>query len=112
MNDTMKNTIRKPKKYFYLALGGFAESIVLIITFIVQAKTIDRENIFGVIFMSPMLIVSTHYILLHFKWKIVFEEDKIIVHKPFRFPKVYPKEEVFYSTGDFFFGIYIFMVSW
>ena len=101
MNDTMKNTMKKQKLYFYIALLGLAVSIEVLTMFIILAIRIDWEYIIDAILFSPSLFVSIYFILLHFKWKIVFERDKIIVHKPFCFPKVYPKEEVFVTMGSF-----------
>ena len=74
----MKNTIKKPKVYFLIALLGAVVSLFLIIVFIIQAIRSEWENSIVAVLLLPVLFFSVYFILLHFKWKIVFEGDKII----------------------------------
>jgi hypothetical protein len=98
----VKNTIKKPKVYFLIALLGAVVSLFLIIVFIIQAIRSEWENSIVAVLLLPVLFFSVYFILLHFKWKIVFEGDKIIIHRPFHFPKIYDKQEVSITDGAFF----------
>ncbi len=98
----MKNTIKKPKVYFFIALLGAVVSLFVISVFIIQAIRIEWEYSIAAVLLLPVFFLSVYFILLHFKWKIVFEEDKIIIHRPFHFPKIYDKKEISITSGSFF----------
>ncbi len=92
----MKNTIKKPKIYFLIALLVAIVSLLIITVFIIQAIRIEWENS-----IIAVLFLLLFFLSLYFKWKIVFEKDKIIIHKPFHFPKIYNKEEVTKTQKSF-----------
>lgn len=98
----MKNTIKKPKVYFLIALLSAVVSLFVIIIFIIQAIRMEWENSIVAVLFLPVFLICLYFILLHFKWKIVFEGDKIIVYKPFHYPKVYDKKEVSLTSKSFF----------
>lgn len=105
----MKNAIKKPKVYFLIVLLSAIVSLFVIIVLIIQAIRIEWEYSIVAALFLPAFFFSIYFILLHFKWKIVFEGDKIIVHKPFHFPKVYDKKEVSMTSGRF---LWEFEVLW
>ncbi|MCI9653622.1 MAG: hypothetical protein HFG91_04630 [Acholeplasmatales bacterium] len=97
----MKNTIKKPKIYFLIALLVAIVSLLIITVFIIQAIRIEWENSIIAVLFLLLFFLSIYFIILYFKWKIVFEKDKIIIHKPFHFPKIYNKEEVTKTQKSF-----------
>lgn len=97
----MKNTIKKPKIYFLIALLVAIVSLLIITVFIIQAIRIEWENSIIAVLFLLLFFLSIYFIILYFKWKIVFEGDKIIFYKPFHLPKIYNKEEVTITQKSF-----------
>ena len=97
----MKNTIKKPKIYFLMALLVAIVSLFISIIFIIQAIRIEGDSIIAAVLFLPPFFLSIYFIILYFKWKIVFEGDKIIFYKPFHLPKIYNKEEVTITQKSF-----------
>ncbi|MDE5856209.1 MAG: hypothetical protein K2H06_04085, partial [Anaeroplasmataceae bacterium] len=83
------------------ALLSAIVSLFIIIVFIIQAIRIEWEYSIVAVLFLPTFFLSIYFILLHFKWKIVFEEDEIIIYKPFFSPKTYDKKEVSMTSGSF-----------
>lgn len=76
-------------------------SLLIITVFIIQAIRIEWENSIIAVLFLLLFFLSIYFIILYFKWKIVFEGDKIIFYKPFHLPKIYNKEEVTKTQKSF-----------